>query len=230
MWNVTITGADDRTSPEDLLSLSKEYPFVEWGILYSNKQMGQPRYPTREWLLRFAQMPHDTEVRTSLHLCGRDARAVMEGSSPPFQAPRVQINGFSMEKARGFVATENVLTYILQCRSEQDILNAATLEAFREKLQERANVLPYQAFALLYDVSGGRGVRPYSWPKPPEGVQMGYAGGINPDNVTEVLHQLQGHPHTWIDIESGVRTDDALDIAKVQQLLERVKRHNEGTP
>ena len=28
---VTITGADDSVRPTDLLELSREFPFVEWG-------------------------------------------------------------------------------------------------------------------------------------------------------------------------------------------------------
>jgi len=35
---ITITGADDRTKISDLVQLQKDYPFVEWGILFSKEQ------------------------------------------------------------------------------------------------------------------------------------------------------------------------------------------------
>ena len=42
------------------------------------------------------------------------------------------------------------------------------------------------------------------------------AGGLNPDNLAEVLSKV--HPY-GIDISSGVRTDDTIDISKVKRCL-----------
>lgn len=44
----------------------------------------------------------------------------------------------------------------------------------------------------------------------------------NPDNVGEKLHYLMSEPmaqNFWIDMESGVRTDDEFDIDKVLKVL-----------
>lgn len=47
---VTITGADDSTDISQLVELSQEFPFVEWGILVSRRSEGGPRFPSREWI------------------------------------------------------------------------------------------------------------------------------------------------------------------------------------
>ena len=53
-------------------------------------------------------------------------------------------------------------------------------------------------------------------------VRMGYAGGIGPDNVVDVLRDIGPVRPTWIDMESGVRTGDKFDLAKVRRVLEQV--------
>jgi hypothetical protein len=49
---VTITGADNNNTHEELLELQKKYPFVEWGILYSQKKAGENRYPTLDHIIK----------------------------------------------------------------------------------------------------------------------------------------------------------------------------------
>jgi phosphoribosylanthranilate isomerase len=75
--------------------------------------------------------------------------------------------------------------------------------------------------SLLFDPSGGRGIEPFSWPVPPLGARMGYAGGIGPDNLLDVLRAIGPvESPFWIDMESGVRTDDRFDLAKARAVLE----------
>ena len=38
---VTITGADHDVRPQELVDLWKEFPFVEFGILFSPRQQGR---------------------------------------------------------------------------------------------------------------------------------------------------------------------------------------------
>lgn len=44
---VTITGADDSTDVNWMQEMQDKYPFVEWGILVSQSQMGLTLEPTR---------------------------------------------------------------------------------------------------------------------------------------------------------------------------------------
>src|SRR5262245_5353667 len=72
---VTFTGADDSIEPEDLAEISKQYPFVEWGILFSKSQQGTPRCPSERWLRKFAAvMIQNPAAQLSAHLCGRWVR------------------------------------------------------------------------------------------------------------------------------------------------------------
>ena len=51
---------------------------------------------------------------------------------------------------------------------------------------------------------------------------LGFAGGIGPDNVLDVIRDIGPRDPYWIDMESGVRTDDKLDLAKVRRVLEQI--------
>lgn len=88
--------------------------------------------------------------------------------------------------------------------------------------------------SILLDRSKGRGVAPAVWPPPVSysgrALHTGYAGGISPDNIEAVLDATQravessgnpAHPY-WLDMESGVRTDNRFDLTKVERVLEAV--------
>jgi len=50
---VTFTGVDDSTNIKDLEVISAEFPFVEFGILYSDAQSGKGgKYPSKVNILR----------------------------------------------------------------------------------------------------------------------------------------------------------------------------------
>ena len=67
---VTITGADDSTSIPELVNLSKEFPFVEWGILVSKRHEGEFRFPSRHWIERFSDVAGRAKLNVSTHVCG----------------------------------------------------------------------------------------------------------------------------------------------------------------
>jgi hypothetical protein len=73
---LTITGMDDGVPPEYLAMASLKFPFVEWGVLVSQKRQGTPRYPSYPWIAKLA-----SEARTVKRLAGRGA-----GRSPPWGA------------------------------------------------------------------------------------------------------------------------------------------------
>lgn len=221
MWTVTITGADDDVDPAALEDLSREFPFVEWGILRSTKREGTPRYPSRKWVravLRLADIN-----RISLHLCGEDARQAQRGifNSVVQLFNRIQINGYKLADGpiglkQGASQLAHGVTLILPFNDEANAVSVAT----------DAATIP--GAEILFDPSGGRGVEPFRWATAPAlvrgvvDVRMGYAGGIGPDNVVDVLRDIGPVRPTWIDMESGVRTDDKFDLAKVRRVLERV--------
>jgi phosphoribosylanthranilate isomerase len=86
----------------------------------------------------------------------------------------------------------------------------------------KVGAFPHQdTISALLDSSGGRGIDTPLKVRPSSG-KVGYAGGFNPDNVGEKLSFLLQNVRMgefWIDMESGVRTDDWFDTNKVRQVL-----------
>ena len=102
------------------------------------------------------------------------------------------------------------------------------LDIYLETLKK--NALFDHNYSALLDASGGRGIN--------TGIdilhtskKIGYAGGFNPDNVEEKLSYLLENVDGpfWIDMESGVRTDDWFDLNKVIKVMEicdpLIKKH-----
>jgi len=211
---VTITGADDDVDIQALIDLSAEFPFVEWAFLVSKSKVGSPRYP-KGWLQIIERLHGKSQ--TAVHLCGEAARWALCGDikmSYVWHHSRVQLNGFSAYRLPGLLAAHihPEIEFILQVQSIEALDHAAEL----------ANM--HQNVSALWDLSGGRGITALGCPLPPVPLhgRLGYAGGISPHNVYRAISTLkmQGDGDTWIDMESGVRTDDCFDIEKVRRVLE----------
>lgn len=222
---VTITGADDAVDVNDLALFTCEYPFVEWGILFSPKREGGPRYPKPEWVKRLREVPY---MKLAAHFCGTCARDTLVGSDRwlldknNFQ--RVQINGFL-----GARFDEVSFTAMAGRYSHEFILqigNEAGLQ-FGADVAKRAKAVSGARASLLFDPSGGRGIEAFKWPTAPHGARLGYAGGIKPENVVDVVGDIgavnltSNRPY-WIDMESGVRVDDKFNLGLVREVLSKV--------
>lgn len=227
---VTITGADDSIDPESLAALSIEYPFAEWGILFSRSREGSPRYPTLEWLFRLEGVAKRGPLKLSAHLCGGLVRAVVLAGMLPHREldflwphlERVQLN-FHGEYHRACPEFTDLLrkhadkSWILQ----HDGVNDGLIMAFMA--HSDARVYP------LFDTSGGAGRLPKEWPKPIWNY-CGYAGGLGPDNLEHELGRIReaaGDARIWIDMETKVRSDDdqKFDLGKVEQCLKIAAPH-----
>lgn len=227
---VTITGADDTVHPADLCKLSKTYPFVEWGILVSEKHKGESRFPSHEWIASLyetvapAQMRGEACASLSLHVCGSWVRAALLGKWEVPEAllggaSRVQLN-FHAERVpynieQMFVALDHLSTIGVVTIFQIDGVDGQTLYlAAREASLDAAP---------LYDLSHGAGVLPEVWPGPLGENFQGYAGGLGPDNVVEQLALIEkaaaGTPF-WIDMETQVRSRWGFDLDKVARVLE----------
>ena len=70
-------------------------------------------------------------------------------------------------------------------------------------------------FSLLFDASGGNGISPGNWQKPPyENHPIGYSGGISPDNVIRNLNAINavaGDREIWIDAEGKLKTQTLFE-------------------
>lgn len=223
---VTITGADDAVDPYQLVHISRFYPFVEWGVLFSSKRRGSARYPSLQWIRELEELATARDIHLAMHLCGAEMRAANgEWFRPGPAWGRVQLNGYEPGTATPEWRRPGSFRWILQARSTE------TLEAVRE------DALDADA-DTLFDPSGGTGAKPTAWPTMPlkypseSAMRYGFAGGITPDNVRVAIDAFyRENPQlelVWVDMESGVRTDDKFDIDKVTSVLESVKAVRNG--
>ena len=80
---------------------------------------------------------------------------------------------------------------------------------------------------FLHDQSGGRGIDSIDlWPRPEAMERVGYAGGLKPSNIVKALKTVRNFKtyfgaDIWLDMETGVRTNDWFDLDKVELVLER---------
>lgn len=215
----SITGADDAVDPQALADLSQVFPFAEWAILWMPSAAGTKRFPKRAWIERFADTARG--LHTAMHLCDQGLLDFIAGKQETLDLMRgfrrIQLNlKFGAVEGRydpadlvARVASMPQHEFIVQYTHEK----RAVLDLFAD--------VPNHA--VLFDASAGRGISPDRWDAPLDGHFCGYAGGLNPDNVLANIKAIEkvaaGHT-TWIDMETGVRTDDVFDLAKVSRVLE----------
>jgi hypothetical protein len=216
--SVTITGADDEVDPKELQALSKEFPYVvEWAILFSHSKEGVARYPSAKWRKELEILAIESDdMWLAAHFCGGYTRNIMAGSAVDYASLsrayyRVQLNGFAPSPTMKFY---NGVEWIIQA-TNKELLNESVKIAHAEN----------DVVSALWDCSGGQGIKSTEWPLQPLGLSLGYAGGINAENVVESIKQIEKVTrHTfWIDMESGVRTNNKFDLVKVRQVLEAAK-------
>lgn len=245
---VTLTGADDSVQVSDLVQLSKEFPFVEWGILVhqgTNRMPHTdwaPRWPSERFIIQLQQtISRDFQMNLSLHVCGHWVRELLLGRNhvPPmywlgFQ--RAQLNFHAentpCDKAAFLRALTNIadggLSFIFQIDGNG---GNEHLESLWDEIDRVNSNLDTVA---LFDVSGGAGVVPAEWPRPQfmnndqDYAYHGYAGGLGPDNVVAELKRIEavaGDCRIWIDMETRVRSecDSKFDLDKCRSVLEQCK-------
>ena len=215
---VSITGADDDVSVADLNRLSADYPFAEWAVLLMPERMGGIRFPSEAWIRNFTVF-HSGRHK-AMHLCGSGLIGFLKGEPEILDLMRgfgrIQLN-LEFGDVEGQYRAEDLIARVKAHPEFQFIVQYTDK---RRDLLPMLRALPNHA--LLFDGSAGRGVLPDRWPAPLAGHVCGYAGGINPDNVGETLEkiaQAAGNEETWIDMESGVRTQDRFDLEKVCRVL-----------
>lgn len=232
---VSLTGADDAVHPQTLRSISETFAFAEWAILYFPEKEGSARNPSTAWRERFLAT---SPARSAAHLCGKRVfLELLDDELAPYRIDdlrrygRVQLN----INARGRLFNdEQVLkiydrllhagmTLILQYHDESKDLIGLFLGGRSNEELHRIHV--------LFDGSKGRGVRPTEWPKPltMPGLPMtcGYAGGLGPDVMTQEIVRIAGAVESsgsayWVDMESGLRTNNQFDPDKAVEVLDAV--------
>lgn len=243
---VTLTGADDSISPSQLFDISKEFPFVEWGILLSPKHRDTSRFPSSDWL-DVIGMDYDllTQVNGkanfSLHLCGGYVRDFLGFGGDDFG---MDIGADLFEVFKRIQINTHAETHQWDLQAIADVIKKYPDKEFIFQLdgnnfnEAHARRLPFDFgcsnVAFLLDTSHGAGILPTEWLMPPiANVNTGYAGGIGPDNLAEIF--IKGIQPSmalrtdfvadyWIDMETKIRTQsgdgDIFDLEKCRKVLD----------
>jgi len=234
-------GADDSVHPNMLGLISHAYPFVEFGVLFRPDKEGEPRYASTDWVQRLSRVANKGAMRLAAHLCGSRVNEVLVGDDaflsllPALGFQRVQINATAVNGVDTSRLKESVPTFvnliqkypniefILQKNEETEALWAGLLESNE---CGAVGALPNNV-SMLVDESKGTGVLASSWPSPPEGYKIGYAGGIGPDNIEKVLCDVTDAAkgtQVWIDMESSLRSTrngkDVFDLDKCYEVID----------
>lgn len=222
--HITFTGIDAKTDIKALQEIQKEYPIAEFGVLtsYHWYENGN-RYPEIRTLKPALQY---LGTNLALHVCGSaasdaafgcfdDIHHMTYGMLPYFN--RIQLNiANRTDNPRKVFGSYYHQEVIIQQR-DADNLNLFYL-SLENWEPSRGTV------SVLLDASGGQGIDTPIKVLPNAGkpFKVGYAGGFNPENVADKLHYLLTNDEVgdfWIDMESGVRTDDWFDLDKVRRVL-----------
>lgn len=222
--HITFTGVDARTDIKALQEIQEQYPIAEFGVLtsYHWYENGN-RY--LDPLLIEEKLRGDLRG-LSLHVCGRAAHDAAYGNWNKVDKlvwmnlgifNRVQLNIANRKDN----PTECKLSKIVGQEVIIQSRDADNTELYEDSLEAARGDKHNRTFSTLLDASGGEGIDTPIKIYPSDG-KIGYAGGINPDNVGDKLAYLLENVKQgsfWIDMESGVRTDDWFDVNKVSRVL-----------
>ena len=215
---VTLTGIDEKSDPEALLNLARHFPFVELAVLAGTRD-GEPRMPGRHWIRKWIAKANQAHVATAIHLCGTRSRAARNGDWQDLTEltagfGRVQVNLPPTERGAAAPTLKDFAKFLQRRVIVQHQGPWKTSEAAR-----------YTNLDLLADESDGRGIPSFtSWPPPRDGRLSGYAGGIGPASIDQTVEFAEHWPQhrIWIDMESGIRTNDMFDMTKAVSVCAEV--------
>lgn len=235
LTKVTLTGIDEKTDLKKVAKLSKDYPFVEWAVLFSKTKCGlENRYPSIKKIDEFANL----SIFRAMHLCGSIARkyakqnyydiyvredrpmdVMFSNIFKPFDRYQFNISNLNIDEVNFDVFNISSINTIVQINNF----------SWFEKLENTD---------VLFDISGGRGqeisiddiiVAPFNGFNFTKINYLGFAGGLGPDNVVAKTNSILDNfseieRGIWIDMESKIRTDDWLDLDKCEDVLRKSKR------
>ncbi len=223
LQRVSLTGADNHTSISELAQLTTDFPFVEWAVLYTPHREGVGRNPSRAWRESFFEA---LASHSAVHLCGAQAfEQLLAGQLSPeiLRAKRMQLN---INVRRDDFSQAQVLEVFMRAL---DLCPAVILQyhprsaALVERFVASLSAEDAARVHVLMDASGGTGRSPERWTRP-EGLNrsyVGFAGGLGVPNIRAALQAIAGlHRTYWVDMETGVRTDERFDTAKARTILE----------
>lgn len=237
---ISFIGVDESTDFTELEKLANltNGPEIEFGILYSESKMMEKhkRYPSKEFIQSFLKWywssPEVRDFGISIHLCGSAIDKYLAGDDYLVNLvgkfDRVQLN-FSMNKYN----EDELINKLMNIRDRVDTVTVLQFnkskKSFCEKFMRELPEKFRAEYDILFDGSGGF-ERVLTDPERPfDGFYCGYAGGIGPDTVKDILVAIDKvnveDDYYYIDMESAIRTDNLLSIDKCKKVIEIVNAH-----
>lgn len=214
---ISLTGADDKTNIKDLEILSSKYPLFECAVLIFPESRISDRNPTAGW----RKYLYKSSVKNkAVHLCGTSINDFAQQKSIIMQdiekVQRVQIN------LHARWASEKLYEQLVKVVQRNPQIEFITQHNEQNKpyFHYWGNVANH---SFLFDSSLGKGICPNRWNSPVKNKSCGYAGGLEPDNIVENLCKIFSVVNDelfWIDMESGIRTDNKFDLQKCEDVLQ----------
>ena len=206
---IAFTGVDRAAIRADLERLSARYP-IEWGVLVDDTR-AEPLFADRATR---AQLLAGTPLRWAAHICGAQAREIAATS----HATQLELTGFQRVQ----------INHSFSGSAESHIAHCARFGqrvGLRPVLQCSGAFPPDLRVDWLFDVSFGKGTAPNAWPRLSDsGPFCGFSGGLGPSTIRNVLEQISPPADVpyWVDMESGIRTEGWMDVAKCEAVCRAV--------
>lgn len=241
LTGISFIGADEQTQIGDLYIMAASSPIpIEIGLLYSpNKAGKQKRYPSLKYIEKFSQKWNEfgmkyhnfgpplsdaTKPALSLHLCGEGVRQFLHQDNSEYDNinylcnnfERVQLN-FSISEYDPQRLANVIIKSLGYYKGNIVLQNNKSKKEFNKKF------VGLSAIDFLFDGSGGFGRVLDNPEQPIANHYCGYAGGIGPDTVEEILTKIYKLNNSnipfYLDMESKIREDNNFSIEKCQQVI-----------
>ena len=226
---VSCAGPDDFNDPAALVEMACAWPEMELAVQLSVSRQGTAEYPSSGWLDRFADALAQARSEghapaAAIHLNGAWCRAACSGVLPTEARhildrriagralfERLQLN---FDAPKDGIQTEGGLPALLTRLALEGI--SPILQAKPCNMDLLAS-LEELAFDILFDTSGGLGIRSGSWPAAIAGRFNAWAGGLGPETAAEDIPAIAdvaaagGMSAFGIDAQRRLRTDGRFD-------------------
>ena len=235
---ITCSGTNEYTNIPTLVKLLEEFPIAEIGVQVSDVKCSynSPRFAWIKSLVNYVN-EKGVLINAALHVNLKWVENIGQGIIVPelsdllsyrdvngdFFFKRIQLNfKIGREKAPDF----EKLTKLIRDHAKRRFIlsyNESNAELIRKMYRHGC------LFDCLYDGSFGQGITPSHWQVPVfTDIVQGYAGGISPDNVREVLNEVQQlwrtSPTTadiYIDAQGKLEDEQThIDLAKARKYVQ----------
>jgi hypothetical protein len=237
---ITCSDMREHNEIDEIINLGTRYPMAEFAIQahLSKFQGHMPRYIWFDTLLHAART---TNVQLAMHVNSQWRTELCLGRVPyelrrmwnmkryngkPIIG-RVQININGGEDYFRFYANK-VADIIRAYPDIKFILQYTPKQAKRLQRLDKTGA----SFSILFDASGGNGKLPDKWITPAlPGHQMGYSGGLSPENIAENLAKIDSvlprDYKTWIDAEGKLKDQitKQFDTARAELYIQNALKY-----